>query len=191
MLIKRLVFVFFFLVPHARLDFRCLCCLVIIFGYSCLRNTFFFGELFSFDAYEQKLPINTYGRRIFFFNNRFWSITTVFHLFWTSASQEPFSYVGHLLTMRSSFFYIKCSHVFFLEKLHICLETLFHTVHPLWCQGLIQFSSPIKKKPPPTNVYGQRSKGSSVFSIYTSWQISFSELKTQETELNAQHSKLS
>lgn len=43
--------------------------------------------------------------------------------------------------MRCFFFHIKCSHLFFLEKLCIYFENLFCTAHPSLCQGLIQFSS--------------------------------------------------
>lgn len=74
-------------------------------------------------------------------------MTTVLHPSWTSASQDSFYYVRHLLTIRSVFFYIKSSHLFssiFLQKVYS--EDFFHTVHPLWCQSLIKFSSQIKKK---------------------------------------------
>lgn len=95
------------------------------------------------------VPINTYGKGTFFFSRHSSSMTTVLYLSWASASQNSFCYVGHLLAMRSFFFHIKWSHLFscknFVLRNSVTLYDL-RKVHPLWCQGLIKFSSQIKKK---------------------------------------------
>lgn len=137
----------------------------------------FFGQPFSSDAYEQMLPINTYGKGTFFFSNHSSSMTTVLHLSWASASQDSFCYVGHLLTMRSFFFHMEWSHLFscktFVSRNSFTQCTLYDVkVSPRF--------PPKLKKNQTTRMCGHKSKGSSVFSIYTSWQIVFSEWKREK-----------